>query len=181
MKPKLLLHTCCSCCAVYVVELLKKDYNVVLFFSNSNIFPKDEYCNRLESTKKLAESSGVKLLVDEYNHEAWLNAVKKVKDYDKLPEHAARCPVCYEFRLERTAEFAKKHNFDVFTTTFTISPHQNAEKVNESGRMLEKKYGIKFLEANFKKNNGFKHTVELSKKHDLYRQTYCGCEFSMRE
>ena len=178
---KLLLHTCCSCCASYVVELLKKDYDVVLFFSNSNIFPLEEYINRLESTKKLAEKSGVKLLIDEYAHEDWLSAVKNVKDYDKLPEHAARCPVCYEFRLERTADFAEKNGFDVFTTTFTISPHQNAERVNESGRMLEKKYGVKFLEANFKKKDGFKHTVELSKKYDLYRQTYCGCEFSIRK
>ncbi len=175
---KLLLHTCCACCSAYVIELLKKDYEITLFFSNSNIYPKQEYEKRLENAEKISKIMNVKLIADEYNHQEWL---KTIKGYEQEPEKGKRCEICFRFNLERTAEFAKQNNFEIFATTLTISPHKSHTLINKIGSGLSKQYNVKYLESNFKQKDGFKHSTELSKKHNLYRQIYCGCKFSKKK
>jgi len=169
---KLLLHVCCAPCSTHAIEVLKKDYSVTLFFSNSNIFPKGEYEKRLDNAMKIAKAYGVELLDDDYNHEAWL---KFISGLENEPEKGKRCLKCFEFNLKRTEEAANLYGFDLFTTTLTISPHKDSKKIFEVG----KKISDKFLEIDF--NDGFNHSIELSKKLDLYRQNYCGCEFSIRK
>lgn len=179
-KLKLLLHVCCACCSTAVIEQLKNDYNITLFFSDSNIYPEEEYNKRLENAKKVAELLNVNLLEDEYDNNAWDNFVSKAESYQTLPEGDERCYYCFEYNLTRTAEFANVNNFDIFTTTLSISPHKNHIIINNIGKILEEKHEIKFLESNFKKQDGFRTSIELSKKYNIYRQNYCGCKYSMR-
>jgi len=172
---KILLHICCAPCSTHSIEMLKQENDLVLFFYNPCIFPKEEFEKRLENAKIIAKEHNLKLIVPEYNHKKFLDYVK---GYEKEPENGKRCLLCYEQRLRKTAEFAKKNNFNSFTTTLTISPHKNSETIFNIGKELEKKNNVKFIDINFKKKDGFKHSVELSKKYNLYRQDYCGCEFS---
>jgi len=165
---KLLLHVCCAPCSTHAIETLMKDYEVTLLFSNSNISPKEEYDKRLNNAKKISKIYKLKLIEDKYNHKAWLEFIK---GFEHEPEKGERCKKCFEFNLKKTNNFAK--DFDYFTTTLTISPHKDSNKIFEIGN----KYN-KFLNINFKKEDGFKHSIELSNKHNLYRQNYCGCEFS---
>jgi len=174
-KPKLLLHVCCAGCAAYVTQVLKKDYDVVLYFYNPNIFPESEYEKRLEEAKKIAAKYGLKLILEKYDHDGWLI---KVKGYEKEPERGKRCLICYRDRLENAAETASSKGFAFFTTTLTISPHKDAKIISQLGQELEKKYKVKFLDRDFKKQDGFKKSMSLAKELDLYRQNYCGCEFS---
>jgi predicted adenine nucleotide alpha hydrolase (AANH) superfamily ATPase len=170
---KILLHVCCAPCSTHSIEALKGEHEVALFFSDSNIFPKGEYEKRLENAKKIAEIYNLKLIEDNYEHEEWR---KFIKGLENEPEKGKRCLKCFEFNMKRASDFAKSHNFDFFTTTLTISPHKNSKAIFE----IAKKLG-NFFEIDFKKQDGFKHSTELSKKYSLYRQTYCGCEFSMRK
>ena len=170
MKSKLLLHVCCAPCSTYAVEIMKEQYDVVLFFSNSNIYPKEEYEKRLSNAKKTAGIYGLQLVEDSYDHDAWLEFIKGLENE---PEKGKRCEKCFEFNLSRAAEYVKKNGFSCFTTTLTISPHKDSKVIFEIGRKLGN-----FLEMDFKKKDGFKHSIELSKKYELYRQDYCGCEFS---
>jgi len=172
-KPKLLLHVCCAPCATHVIEMLKEGFDTTAYFYNPNIRPEEEYKLRLENLKKL----GVTFVEGKYDVDAWFNATK---GYESEPEGGARCEICYRLRMEEAARFAKENNFVYFATTLTISPHKSARVINSIGEELSKKYGVKFYSADFKKKNGFKKSVELSKKHGLYRQRYCGCVFSMR-
>lgn len=172
---KLLLHVCCAPCSTHAIDLMKKDYEVALFFSNSNIFPKEEYERRLENARKIAEIHALELIEDNYDHNAWLNHIKGL---EPEPEGGKRCLKCWEFNLGRTADYAARRGFELFTTTLTISPHKNSRAIFEIGKRLD---NARFLEIDFKKNDGFKHSTELSKKLNLYRQNYCGCEFSMRK
>ena len=169
---KLLLHVCCAPCSTHAIELLKKDYDITLFFSNSNIYPKEEYEKRLDNALKIAKAYGLDLIDDRYDHEAWLKFIMGLEDE---PEKGKRCEKCFEFNLTRAEECAHLYDFDFFTTTLTISPHKDSKKIFEIGKRLGN-----FLEIDFKKQDGFKHSIELSKKLDLYRQDYCGCEFSLR-
>jgi predicted adenine nucleotide alpha hydrolase (AANH) superfamily ATPase len=149
---------------------LKSEYDVVLFFSNSNIYPREEYGKRLANAGKIAKHYGLELVEDEYDHSKWLSAVKGL---ETEPEKGKRCLKCFEFNLKRASDYAKSKGFDFFTTTLTVSPHKDSDKIFE----IASKFG-NFLEMNFKKKDGFKHSLELSEEHDLYRQEYCGCEFS---
>jgi len=169
---KVLLHVCCAPCSTHVVETLKKRFSVTMFFSNSNIFPKEEYELRLENVKRIAALYDLLLVEDSYDHNAWLQYVRGL---ESEPEGGSRCTKCFEFNLARTAQYAKINNFDCFTTTLTVSPHKNSRIIFAIGRSLGN-----FLEIDFKKRDGFKHSVELSKKYGLYRQNYCGCEFSLK-
>ncbi|MBU0615664.1 MAG: epoxyqueuosine reductase QueH [Nanoarchaeota archaeon] len=168
---KILLHVCCAPCSTHSIEALMKEYSVVLFFSNSNIFPQEEYEKRLENARKIASVYGLELIEDIYDHTAWLSFIKGLEDE---PEKGKRCEKCFEFNLARAAQKADELGIDHFTTTLTISPHKDSIKIFEIGRRLSDK----FLEINFKKKDGFKHSLELSDKHELYRQEFCGCEFS---
>ncbi len=176
-KPKLLLHVCCASCGVYVAQILKKDYEVVLYFYNPNIYPESEYKKRLGEVKEIAKMFGIKLITEKYNHEEWL---KKIKGRERDPERGERCRICYQDRLENTAKAAGAKGFDFFTTTLTISPYKDAKIISQLGQKLAKKYKIKFLDKDFKKQDGFKKSVCLCREFGLYRQNYCGCEFSKR-
>jgi len=174
-KKKLLLHICCAGCGVYVSQVLNKEYDLTLFFYNPNIFPEEEYKKREEEVRNLAKRFNLKLIVDDYNHNLWL---EKVKGLEKERERGARCMICYFDRMDRTAQYAQKNNFDIFTTTLTVSPHKLASSILRIGENLSKKYKVEFLAQDFKKKDGFKKASALSKELGLYRQNYCGCEFS---
>ena len=173
----ILLHVCCGPCATQsIIELLQDSFNLTIFFSNSNIHPEEEYLARLDSLKTYAGVLNIPLVVDDYKPEEWL---ARIKGYELCLEGGDRCKICIESRLEKTAQYAKSHGFEGFTTTLTISPHKNTKLINEIGARLSEKYIIQFLSRNFKKKNGFKKSLEISKQYKLYRQNYCGCKFSM--
>jgi predicted adenine nucleotide alpha hydrolase (AANH) superfamily ATPase len=159
------------------MALLKKDYDVSGYFCNPNIHPEEEYLLRLEETQKVAQTLGFVLIEDEYVPENWFALTEKFKDE---PEKGRRCDVCYAMRLEHTAQRAAEDGFDVFTTVMSLSPWKKSKVMNRMGRMFAKRYGIDFLEADFKKKDGFKKSVDLSKEHQVYRQDYCGCVYSKR-
>ena len=171
-KNSILLHVCCGPCGTASVErLLLEEKEVTLFFSNSNIFPESEFYKRLEQVKKLSEIHNVPCYVDEYDHSAWLSVIK---GYEREPEKGKRCSVCFNYSLSRAALMAKSLSIESFTTTLTISPHKISKMIFEKGEA----YGS-FAPYDFKKKDGFKKSRELSEKYGLYRQNYCGCEFSM--
>ena len=180
--PSLLLHSCCAPCSSYVIEYLSQYFNITLFYYNPNIYPEEEYHLRAEEQKNFIEKfpakNPVKFLEGEFEKELFYQTVKGLED---VPEGGERCFLCYELRLRRSAETAKKLGLDYFTTTLSISPLKNAAKLNEIGFKLEEAYGVKYLPSDFKKNNGYKRSVELSARYQMYRQDYCGCIFSKRE
>ncbi len=178
-KSKLLLHICCAGCGAYVSQLLSRTrgIDVCLFFYNPNIFPENEYKKRLDEVRMISKKYKVDLLIGEYNHQSWL---EKVRGHENDQEKGERCQICYFERIKMTAETARLENCDFFTTTLTVSPHKLAKKIIEIGEKLAEENKIKFLSEDFKKNNGFKEALALSKKIGLYRQNYCGCEFSQR-
>jgi predicted adenine nucleotide alpha hydrolase (AANH) superfamily ATPase len=155
--------------------VLKDGYDVTGFFSNSNIHPREEYDLRLREARKVAEAAGVPLLEDDYDPDGWLRLTRKFKDE---PEKGRRCDVCYAARLGRTAERAAREGFDAFATVMSLSPWKKAAVMNRIGRQFAARHGLAFLEADFKKKDGFKKSVELSRAHGLYRQDYCGCLYS---
>jgi len=177
-RQKILLHICCAPCATASIERLKENYDVVGMFSNSNIYPEGEYLKRLEEARKYCRKIEIKLIEINYNYKNWL---EQIKGLEKEPEGGKRCLKCYKIRLEEAAKEAKKRNFDYFTTTLTISPYKNFAEIKEIGDNLGKQYGVEFLDIDFKKKDGFRKSVELSKKNRLYRQHYCGCEFSINK
>jgi len=174
---KLLLHSCCAPCSTEVICRLKEKYQVTLFFYNPNIHPRKEYEKRLWEQKKLAQKLGIQLIKGQYTPDDWLSAVKGLENE---PENGRRCEICYRMRLLETAKLAKKEDFPVFTTTLTISPHKNSEIINSIGNEISNDMGVEYLSEDFKKKNGFGRSIEHSRKHDLYRQDYCGCIYSMR-
>lgn len=174
-QPKLLLHVCCIGCGAFVSQLLAKDFQVTLFFYNPNIYPSAEYELRLAETTKVARKFGFKLLVGKYIHEDWL---KLTRGHEQDSEKGGRCLICYRERLEKTAKLSRESGFSYFASTLTVSPHKLAKEINAIGEELSLKYGVKFLDRDFKKQDGFKKSIELSNSLGLYRQNYCGCEFS---
>jgi predicted adenine nucleotide alpha hydrolase (AANH) superfamily ATPase len=180
-KPSLLLHSCCGPCSSYVLEYLSKYFDITVYYYNPNIDTEDEYFKRLNEQIKiiniLSTDSKVKLIKGEYEPEKYLEYVKGLENER---EGQGRCHKCYHLRLEETALLAKRLNFDYFCTTLTVSPHKNAEVINSLGKELENQYNVLYLYSDFKKNNGYKRSIELSKEYDLYRQDYCGCIFSKR-
>lgn len=177
--PKLLLHCCCAPCSSYVFEYLVPYFNITALFYNPNIYTKEEHDFRLNELKclilEMNLSDKIKLLVEPYYPQDFN---KIAIGLEKCPEGSYRCWRCYYIRLLKTAVIAKRLKFDYFTTTLTISPYKNAVKINEIGRNLSLKYNVNYLFSDFKKKNGYKRSIELSKKYSLYRQNYCGCEFS---
>ena len=175
---KLLLHSCCGPCSTWVIEVLKRDYDLTIFYTNSNIYPHSEYQKRLEEQKRYAKIVGIDVIEDVYDEKEFLQFVKGL-EFEK--EGGERCKKCFEFRLKRTAKFAKENNFEIFSTTLTVSPHKDFEIINQIGKEIADMNHLEFLEGNFKKQNGYKNSIEISKKYDIYRQNYCGCRFSLRK
>ena len=172
---KLLLHSCCGPCSSSVIERLRDYFDITVIYYNPNIEPKEEYEKRKSEQLRLLNELRIKFMdIDYLNNEYH----EKVKGYENEPENGLRCPLCFELRLDKTASKAKENNFDYFGTTLTVSPHKNSKIINEIGLKLEEKYGVKFLLSDFKKEDGYKRSIELSKKYDLYRQDYCGCLYS---
>ena len=181
MKEKLLLHSCCAVCSSHVIYVLANDYDLSVFYYNPNIWPVEEYDHRKSEQIRLLSTApfckGVNYYDMDYDHQEYLEAVKGL-EHEK--EGGLRCNECFRLRLEKTAVYAKEHNFDVFCTTLTVSPHKNSEVINKIGSDLAEQYGIKWLESNFKKKDGYLHSTQLAKEYDLYRQEFCGCEFAWR-
>jgi hypothetical protein len=183
--PTLFLHSCCAPCSSYVLEYLCTYFRITVFYYNPNISSSPEYQKRLEEQKKLIdaynrEKKGYPILVEEgdYEPEKFFAAAR---GYEDCREGGERCFRCFELRLRKTALRAKEAGADYFATTLTISPLKNAQKLNEIGEMLGEEYGIRWLPGDFKKRNGYKRSIELSKEYELYRQNYCGCIFSLRD
>ncbi len=178
-KPKLLLHACCAPCSTHVLEYLNTYFDITIYFYNPNIDTIEEYNKRLNELKRLINTvfPNVKLLEGKYSQEEFFN---KIKGLENELEGGLRCSKCYQLRLEETAKKAKELNFDYFATTLTVSPYKNAKVINEIGYILEKQYGIFYLLSDFKKKEGYKKSIKLSKKYNLYRQNYCGCLFSKK-
>lgn len=178
---KLLLHACCAPCSSYVLEYLSEFFDITLLYFNPNISPEAEYRKRICEVERLLREmplkSEVGLLEGRYCPEEFF---KLAEGLEELPEGGERCFKCYRQRLEETAKAAKEGGFDYFTTTLSISPHKNAEKLNLIGEELEKEYGVRYLYGDFKKRNGYKRSIELSRIYGLYRQNYCGCIYSRR-
>ena len=174
-KKRMLVHICCAPDALYVMNLLNEEYDVAGFFYNPNIHPEEEYVLRLEEVRKVAQILDFKLIEADYDKENWLSITQKFKDE---PEKGLRCDVCYAMRLDKTARQASELGFEIFTTVMSLSPLKKAGALNKMGRMFANRYKIDFLEADFKKKDGFKKSVEMSKQHQLYRQNYCGCVYS---
>jgi hypothetical protein len=177
-RRKMLLHVCCAPCATAVREILDKNYRLEFFFSNPNIHPRQEYSKRSNEVKKLAAKFGIKVYAEKYNHAAWKKAIA---GHEGELEGGLRCELCFRHRLRAAAKMAKKKNIPFFATTLTISPHKNSLIINKLGEEIGLWRGVKFLNANFKKNGGFQRSLELSKKFHLYRQKYCGCEYSKHD
>ena len=180
IKPKLLLHACCGPCSSYVIEYLSNYFDITIYYYNPNIYPEDEYLRRLKELIKFIKEFNNKITVieEKYNTKEYYN---NIKGLEHLGEKSKRCYNCYNFRMEKAIIYAKENNYDYFTTTLSISPHKNAEWLNEIGKKLKYKYNIKYLYADIKKKNGYKRSLELSKEYKLYRQEYCGCVYSYQE
>ena len=177
-KPKLLLHSCCGPCSSYVISYLKDYFDITILYYNPNIEPKSEYDKRLSEQKRLINELNIPhLALHDISYDN-VSYREKIIGHEQDLEGGERCHICYELRLQKTAEIAKEEGFEYFGTTLTVSPYKNAKVLNEIGELLSKKYNIKWLYSDFKKKDGYKKSIELSKKYDLYRQDYCGCEFS---
>ncbi len=186
MGKRLFLHCCCAPCSSYVLEYLSEYFAVTVFFYNPNITEADEYRKRVEEQKRLIDTYNregkgkypISFVEGRYDPEVFLQAVK---GHEEDPEGGERCGICFALRLREAAVLAAQGGYDYFTTSLTISPLKNAERLNEIGRAAGEKEGVAFLPSDFKKKNGYKRSVELSKEYDLYRQNYCGCVFSRNE
>ena len=180
--PALLIHSCCAPCSSYVLEYLSQYFKITVFYYNPNIYPESEYTKRILEQQKLIRNMNLKypvsFLAGRYEKEKFYAMAEGMEN---LREGGARCMKCYELRLSETARQAAAGGFDYFTTTLSISPMKNAQKLNEIGVRMGEEYGVEYLVSDFKKKNGYKRSIELSKEYGLYRQDYCGCEFSLRE
>ncbi len=183
VRPRLLLHACCAPCASYVLEYLRGVFDITVFFCNPNITDPAEYRKRLEELKRLIplmeREHPIRLAEGPHDPAAFLSLAE---GREELPEGGARCFDCYRLRLEATASYMAAHraDYDYFATTLTVSPHKNAAKLNEIGEALAGAYGTPYLPSDFKKREGYKRSIELSREFDLYRQDFCGCEYSRR-
>ena len=180
--PTLLIHSCCAPCSSYALEYLSQYFKITVFYYNPNIYPESEYTKRILEQQKLIHDMNLKysvsFLAGKYEKEKFYAVAEGM---EHLKEGGARCVKCYELRLTEAARQAAAGGFDYFTTSLSISPMKNARKLNEIGVRVGQEYGVEYLVSDFKKKNGYKRSIELSKEYGLYRQDYCGCEFSMRE
>lgn len=179
--PNLLLHSCCAPCSSQVISTLTNFFNITILYYNPNIYPKEEYLRRKEEQIKLLneiESVNKLNIIDcDYDNEVYEQTIKGL---EKEKEGGSRCYKCFLLRLEKTAKIGEEKSYDYFSTTLTISPHKNSKIINIIGKSLEDKYNIKWLYSDHKKKDGYKKSIELSKKYNLYRQNYCGCIYSKR-
>lgn len=181
---KLLLHICCAPDATYAIEYFGINYDLIGYFYDPNIHPEEEYRLRLKEMEKLSNTlsftpyhkgTGFTLYEGEYDPERWFALTKRMEEES---EGGKRCEVCFRMRLEKSASFAKTMGIDLFSTILTISPHKDAKLINSVGQEIANRFGLRFLEADLKKKDGFKKSIILSKKYGLYRQSYCGCIYS---
>lgn len=173
-RPKLLLHCCCAPCSSAVIERLQEYFDITYLYFNPNIYPESEFVRRRDEFIKL----GVNVISIPYDHSEFLKAVEGLEGE---PEGGARCRVCIALRLKRAFEYAVENNYEVVTTTLSISPHKDVDFINLTGENFEKIYGIKYLHADFKKQNGYLRSIEICKDKGVYRQEYCGCEYAIRD
>ena len=178
---KILLHSCCAPCSSYVVTFLSNYFDITILYYNPNISPKEEYEKRKQEQIKLINNLQTKHSLDfldcDYDNNVYNESIA---GFEQCQEGGSRCHICFDLRLKKTAELAKTHNYDYFCSTLTVSPHKNSKIINEIGKKISEEYNIKWLYSDFKKNEGFKQSIELSKKYQLYRQDYCGCIYSKR-
>lgn len=179
-RPKLLLHSCCAPCSSHVILLLKDFFDITIFYSNDNIYPYEEFQKRLEEEIRLCKEidPNLQVLYDSYQEKDYNTAIL---GKEALGERSKRCYACYKLRLEKTAIKAKQLGFEYFSTTLSISPYKVTSWINEIGKALEEIYQVKYLYSDFKKEEGYKHSIALSKTYHLYRQDYCGCKYSKQE
>lgn len=175
---KIILHACCAPCASYPInKLIEDDFEPVVFFYNPNIFPFSEYETRRLELKNYCSKINIKYFEEEYEIKKFYKAIQ---GFENEPEKGERCSICFDLRLEKTAQFALLKNVDCFTTTLSVSPHKNSNQIFNIGNNIAKKYGLEFLEYNFKKQDGFKISRKIAKENNMYAQSYCGCEFSLK-
>lgn len=177
--PKLFLHSCCAPCSSYTLEYLSNYFDITVFYFNPNISPKEEFDKRFLEQERLINSlpvkNEIKLIEGEYDYKQFLEIAKGLEN---VREGGERCFKCYRMRLEATAKMAKELGFDYFCTTLSISPLKNSQKINEIGKDVAEHYGVKWLPSDFKKKEGYKRSIELSREYNLYRQNFCGCVYS---
>jgi len=182
LRPQLLLHSCCAPCSSYVLEYLSTYFDITIFYYNPNISPYEEFIFRSEEQQKLIEkmhtASPIAFLLGEYDSASFFALAK---GHETEPEGGPRCKACYQLRLRKTAEQAKQGGYDYFTTTLSISPHKDAQALNQIGKELSQEYGIPYLFSDFKKRDGYRRSCQLSEIYGLYRQNYCGCPYSKQE
>lgn len=174
-KPKLLLHACCAPCASACIERVKKAFEVTAYFYNPNMDGKEEYARRAKELERLCKAFDIPAVTENFEPSEFYKAIR---GYENASEGGSRCEKCFALRAERTAEFARQNGFDYFATTLTVSPLKNAEKVNAAGFSAGERHGVQYLPTDFKKRGGYLRSCELSREFGLYRQHYCGCEFS---
>ena len=178
----LLLHACCAPCSSAVLERLGNIFEITIFYYNPNITEEEEYLKRIEEVKRLINNINctypIHLIEGDYAPNKFFEIAEGLENE---PERGKRCYKCYSLRLEETAKIAEENNFDYFCTTLTLSPHKNVFWINEIGEELDKKYNSHYLYSDFKKKNGYKRSIELSREYNLYRQDYCGCIYSKRD
>lgn len=180
-KPKLLLHACCGPCFTLPHEILCGHFNITIIYNNSNIYPKEEYKRRLNELKRFISdvSKDIKIIEIKYDNSTYNKILEPYKDY---PEGSLRCQKCFEARLEYGYRYAVEHHFDYFGTVMTISRYKNSQVINRIGKELEKRYpSVKWLLADFKKNNGYERSLKIVREHEMYFQDYCGCIYSYQK
>lgn len=176
-KPSLLLHSCCAPCSSYVLEYLHERFAITLYFCNPNIAPEEEYEYRKNELKRLVREMGLDIPVIEEEYDP-VSFYRLAKGLENLPERGERCRKCIGYRLKMAGAKAAELHSDFFTTTLTISPHKDCAFINECGALVSAECGVEYLFSDFKKHEGYKRSIELSREYDLYRQNYCGCVYS---
>ena len=181
-QGKLLLHCCCAPCSSATLERLQEEYGVDIYYYNPNIEPEEEFRKRAGEEERFIRAfrpdGGVRVIVADYDHAAFEEIARGRED---MPERSERCFLCYEMRMRRTAEYAREHGYEMFTTSLSISPYKSSRWINEIGERLEGETGVRFLHSDFKKQNGYRRSIELSEEYGLYRQNWCGCVYSRLE
>ncbi len=178
-KKKLLLHSCCGPCSTSVIEKLQDEYDLTIFYYNPNIYPEEEYLKRLAEQIKYIKLSNKNIKVIDGHYEDSQMFLQAYKGLEECREGGERCKTCICLRLKKTAEYAANNNYDIFASTLSVSPHKNAQLINELGLNLSKEYNVEYLISDFKKQDGYLNSIKLSKQYDLYRQKYCGCKYSI--
>lgn len=183
INKKLLLHCCCAPCSSAVLERLNNYFSITAYFYNPNITDYNEYMKRFGELERFVnevycDREDINVYLEQHDPDMFYNMTRGLSEE---PERGKRCMKCYELRMRKSALYALEHGYDYFTTTLSISPHKNAEWINHIGKNLSEQLGIEFLYSDFKKKNGYKRSIELSAEHNLYRQNFCGCEYSRRD